>query len=182
MTAAGLPATVLCVKLRALAITTAVLMIASACGSSSDNASGKSTDTGGVVSEDWTMARAAPAFAAHFTDPIYEEVSDDTTPFGSDEGADMLAIWDERRDELGPHSTVADVLEGDPQEYLSSNTFDDAMAVQAAGFTLLRLTGHIDAEGKQATLAALDQLMSTDMFGENPSMIRQRDDLRSWSE
>ena len=82
----------------------------------------------------------------------------------------------------GPHSTVADVLEGDPQEYLDGNTIDDAMAVQAAGFTLLRLTGHIDAEGKQATLAALDQLMSPDMFGENPSMIRRRDDLRSWSE
>ena len=94
----------------------------------------------------------------------------------------MLAIWDERRDELGPHSTVADVLEGDPQEYLSSNAVDDAIAVQAAGFTLLRLTGHIDAVGKQATLAALGQLMSPDMFGENPAIIRQRDDLRSWSE
>jgi uncharacterized protein YfeS len=137
---------------------------------------------GGVVREDWAMAKAAPAFAAHFTDPIYEEVSDDTSPFGSDEGADMLATWDERRDQLGPDSTVADVLEGDPQEFLSSNTFEDAMAVQAAGFTLLRLTGHIDAEGKRATLAALDQLMSLDRFGKSPAMIRQRDDLLSWSE
>lgn len=49
------------------------------------------------------------AFAAHFTDPIYEEVSDDT----------------------------------------------------------------IDAEDKQATVAALDQLMCLAMFGEsNPSLIR----------
>ena len=132
------------------------------------------------MSPDWVMAKAAPAFAAHFTDPIYEEVSDDTAPFGSDEGADILATWEERRDELSADSTVADVLEGDPQELLRSNTFEDAMTVQAAGFTLLRLTGHIDAEGKKATLAALDQLMSPDMFGENPSMIRQRDDLRSW--
>jgi uncharacterized protein YfeS len=128
------------------------------------------------------MAKATPAFEAHFTDPIYEEVSDETSPFGSDEGADMLAIWDDRRDELGPDSTVADVLEADPQEYLSTNSFEDAMAVQAAAFTLLRLTGHIDAPGKQATLEALERLMSPDWFGEHPSMIRQRDDLRSWSE
>ncbi len=94
----------------------------------------------------------------------------------------MLAIWDERRDELGPDSTVADVLEGNPREYLRSKSFDDAMAVQAAGFTLLRLTGHIDPEGKRATLEALDQLMSPDLFGENPAMVRQRDDLRTWVE
>jgi hypothetical protein len=141
-----------------------------------------SGETGVVVSDEWSMAKAHPAFAAHFTDPIYEDVSDDTTPFGSDEGADTLATWDERRDELGPESTVADVLEDDPQEYLSSNEFDDAVAVLAAGFTLLRLTGHIDEEGKQATLAALDQLLSPDWYGENPSMLRQRDDLRAWSE
>jgi len=134
------------------------------------------------VSDDWSMATAAPAFAAHFTDPIYDEVSDETAPFGSDEGADTLAIWDERRDELGSRSTVADVLEGDPQEYLRSNTLDDAIAVQSAGFTLLRLTGQIDADGRQATLAALDQLMRPDMFGETPALVRQREDLRSWSQ
>lgn len=130
--------------------------------------------------EDWSEGFTAPAFAAHFTDPIYRDVGLETAPFGSDEGADMLAIWDERRDELRPDSTVADVLEGDPEEYLSHQEVDSAVAVQSAGFTLLRLTGQIDAAGKRATLAALDQLLGEDMMGEDSVLIRQRDDLLSW--
>ncbi|MBO9522112.1 MAG: hypothetical protein J7518_11295 [Nocardioidaceae bacterium] len=139
------------------------------------------TSTVGTL-PDAAPATVAPAFAAHFTDPTYEDESDETTPFGSDEGADMLASWEEHRDELGPDSTVADVLEGDPAEYLGTHTLDDAMAVQSAGFTLLRLTGHIDAAGKQATLAALDQLLSPEMFGQIASLVQQRDDLRTWTD
>jgi len=135
-----------------------------------------------VNDDDWSVEFTAPAFAAHFTDPIYTDVGLETAPFGSDEGADMIAIWDERRDELGPDSTVADVLEGDPEEYLSNHDVDSAVAVQSAGFTLLRLTGHIDAAGKRATLAALKQLLGEDMMGDDPALIRQRDDLLSWSD
>lgn len=132
------------------------------------------------MTDDSGLAKPAPAFAAHFTDPIYAEVSNDLTPFGSDEGWDMLATWDERRDELGPDSTVADVLEGDPAEFLESNEFDDAVAVQSAGFTLLRLTGHIDEAGRQATLQALAQLQAID--SESPELKRQVQDLTSWTE
>lgn len=133
-----------------------------------------------VDEEDVSSEFTAPAFAAHFTDPIYRDVGLETAPFGSDEGADMLAIWDEKRHELGSDSTVADVLEGDPDEYLSYHEVDSAQAVQVAAFTLLRLTGHIDSAGRRATLAALDQLLGDDMFGEDAVLIQQRDDLLSW--
>lgn len=92
----------------------------------------------------------------------------------------MLDTWNGRRDELGPTSTVADVLEGDPAAYLESGEFDDAVSVRAAGFVLLRLTGHIDTSGKQATLAALEQLLS--YYGEEPALLRQRADLNTWVE
>jgi hypothetical protein len=32
-------------------------------------------------------------------------------PFGTDEGFDLLYEWAERRDELGPDATVADLIE-----------------------------------------------------------------------
>lgn len=143
---------------------------------------GSETRAADGADDDLSGEFTAPAFAAHFTDPIYRDVGLETAPFGSDEGADMLAIWDEKRDELGPDSTVADVLEDDPDEYLSHHEVDSAQAVQVAGFTLLRLTGRIDVAGKRATLAALDQLLGVDMFGEDSVLIQQRDDLLSWSE
>lgn len=128
------------------------------------------------------MPKADPAFAAHFTDPLYEDVSDERTPFGSDAGADILASWESMRDDLGPESTVADVLGGYPEAYLGDESFDDAQMVQGAGFTLLRLTGHIDEDGKRATLRALDRLLSPEMFGQDALLLKQRDDLRSWNE
>ncbi len=52
-----------------------------------------------------------PAYAAHFTDPFYDDPADDFAPFGSDEGSDLLVEAEEQRSRLGPSSTVADVLE-----------------------------------------------------------------------
>lgn len=127
------------------------------------------------------MGEPTAAFAAHFTDPVYEDVSNDLTPFGSDEGSDMLAEWDQRRDELGTLSTVADVLGNDPFEHQSSDDIYSLMEVQAAGFTLLRLTGQIDPDGKRATLKAIDSLI-TAWHGEAPELLRQRHDLRTWTE
>lgn len=51
-----------------------------------------------------------PAFAAHFADPLYDDPANDFAPFGNDEGWDLLAGWSERTDELGPTSTVLDLL------------------------------------------------------------------------
>ena len=122
------------------------------------------------------------AFSAHFTDPLYDDPVDEMAPFGSDEGADLLAEWAERRDELDATSTVANVLDDSPPHGLAPGTVDDAIAVRSAGFVLLRLTGHIDDAGRRATLAALDTLMGPDAFGPDRVLRRQRDDLRSWRE
>lgn len=139
---------------------------------------GKTADTS---ADEAGMGEPTAAFAAHFTDPVYEDVSNDLTPFGSDEGADILAEWDQRRDELGPRSTVADLLGDDPFEYQSSDDIYSLMEVQGAGFTLLRLTGQIDPAGKRATLKAIDSLITV-WQGEAPELLRQRDDLRAWTE
>ena len=56
----------------------------------------------------------APAFAQHFTDPLYDDVGDGRAPFGSDEGSDLLWSWRDRRDELGSASTLATVLACEP--------------------------------------------------------------------
>lgn len=127
----------------------------------------------------FALPQAAPAFAAHFTDPLYEDSGNSLAPFGSDEGADTLADWADRRDELGPTSTLADVLEDDPADYLGDDQdVFGPMFVQAAGFTLLRLTGHIDAEGRAALLGALDQLIA--LQGREPVLLRQREDVASF--
>ena len=123
---------------------------------------------------------AADAFTRHFTDPLYDDPSDELAPFGSDEGADLLATWEERSDELSEWSTVADVLEDDPDSYLGTGATEDAAAVRSAGFVLLRLTGHIDDAGRRAVLEALETLMGKGAFGDAPVLRRQRDDLRSW--
>lgn len=137
-----------------------------------------------TVDEAWGLPSPAPAFAAHFTDPLYEDDGDEDAPFGSDEGSDMLANWAARRDELGPTSTVADVLEGDPAEYLARNDFDSAEAVHVAGFTLLRLTGQIDPAGRAAVLEALTQLQSGGwpMDPDEDPYEKQRRDLMSFEE
>lgn len=170
-------------KLRARTAATLIVLVVSmaGCGGSSDNTSAESTRIGLGVTEDAGMGEPAAAFAAHFTDAVYEDVSDGRAPFGSDEGADMLAEWTERRDQLGPRSTVADVLGDEPFEYQSSDDIYSLAEVQAAGFTLLRLTGQIDADGKRATLDAIDSLI-THWYGQDPQLLRQRDDLRSWVE
>lgn len=62
-----------------------------------------------MASED--LPEAAPAFAAHFTDPVYDDPAGEFAPFGSDEGFDMLYDWAERRDELDSTTTVAYLVE-----------------------------------------------------------------------
>jgi hypothetical protein len=151
------------------------------CSQTSNDGSAKARETSGAMSEHVGMAEPAAAFAAHFTDPIYNDVSDDRTPFGSDEGADMLATWDARRAELGPDSTVEDVLGEDPLTFQDRDDWESLVAVQAAGFTLLRLTGQIDPEGKKATLKAIDSLISA-WHGDAPELRRQRDDPLSWTD
>src|SRR5215213_6542528 len=73
----------------------------------------------GVMADDTTHdeepregldAPADDTFTDHFTSPIYDDPDGEFTPFGTDEGADLLAEWAARKDELGPGSTVRDLL------------------------------------------------------------------------
>ncbi|MGN6611371.1 MAG: hypothetical protein ACTHLJ_06315 [Angustibacter sp.] len=138
------------------------------------------------------LPEAAAAFTAHFSDPAYEDPAGEFAPFGTDEGSDMLYEWAERRDELGPDTTVADLIEGAgmaevaagldiPEEGRiprAGGQVDAAATIVAAGFTLLRLSGRIDDDGKQLTLTALDILIR--YYDSPPELVRQRADLESW--
>ncbi|MFC6006970.1 hypothetical protein [Angustibacter luteus] len=129
------------------------------------------------------LPKAAPAFTAHFSDPVYEDPAGEFAPFGTDEGSDMLSEWDERREELGPDTTVTDLLEDAGLSDVSADLdnpedVDAATITVAAGFTLLRLSGRIDDAGKKLTLKALDVLIR---YYDSPSeVLRQRADLKSW--
>lgn len=144
--------------------------------------------------DDFAMPEAHAAFAAHFTDPVYEDASNEFAPFGTDEGSDMLFEWDERRDELTPDTTLADMLEmsgfggvlDDLRPSEGSGAIpepggpEDAAIITIAGaFTQLRLTGAIDAEGRERALYALDILI--DAHGAPPELVLQRGDLEAWT-
>ncbi|KRF45252.1 hypothetical protein [Terrabacter sp. Soil810] len=133
-------------------------------------------------------APADDAFTDHFTSPIYDDAGDELAPFGTDEGADLLADWAARTDELGPTTTVRDLLadglddpadvDGMLAELDDEDGVDAATVVVGAGFTLLRLTGQIDDEGRTAVLRALAALEA--FHGEQPQLSRMRDDLESF--
>jgi uncharacterized protein YfeS len=137
-------------------------------------------------------APADDAFTDHFTSPIYDDPGDEFAPFGSDEGAELLADWAARTDELGPTTTVRDLLADSLDDGLDDtddvdallDALDDEDGVDAAtivvgaGFTLLRLTGQIDDEGRAAVLRALAALEA--FHGEQPQLSRMRDDLESF--
>ena len=134
------------------------------------------------------LPAAHPDFTAHFTDPLYEDEGEEPAPFGSDEGWDLVREWGERRDELSPDATVQEVLDespfpeavahlGDPDDRVPGplGGVDAATYVIAAGFTLLRLTGRIDHEGRAAVLRALDAL--AEHLGPRPEIDLMRADL-----
>jgi uncharacterized protein YfeS len=141
---------------------------------------------------DGDLPEAAPAFAAHFTHWIYEDAASEFAPFGTDEGWDLLHEWAERRDELDSNTTVADLIEASGFSDIvaeldardgqgipdPAGQADAATITIGAGFTLLRLSGNIDAAGRAQTLRALDILIR---YYDAPfELLRQRDDLASW--
>jgi hypothetical protein len=135
-----------------------------------------------------------PSFAAHFTDPVYSDVVGEFAPFGTDEGFELLQSWADRREDLSPTATLAWLLaESGLDDLLGQldadepgmipepgGQIDAATFVVAAGFTLLRLTGRIDEDGKSLTLRALDVLITR--YDAPPELLRQRDDLLSWTQ
>jgi uncharacterized protein YfeS len=145
------------------------------------------------MTDDDGLPEADPAFAAHFTDPVYDDPAGEFAPFAADEGWDLLIEWSERREALGTHTTVEDVLaESGFDDVLSQldvaegqgipepgGQVDAATITIGAGFSLLRLTGHIDEPGRQQTLRALEILIQR--YGSPPELLRQRDDLETWT-
>ncbi len=136
---------------------------------------------------------ADPAFRAHFADSVYEDPEGEFAPFGTDEGADLLAEWSERVEELSDDMTVADLLaesgfEGVLEDLDLSDSgaavpepggpIDAATIVVGAAFTLLRLAGRIDPEGRQAALRGLAVLEAA--YGQVAELERQRVDLETW--
>jgi uncharacterized protein YfeS len=105
-----------------------------------------------------------PRFAEHFTDPLYVDQAEEFAPFGSDEGSDTLAIWTDRRTELTKCTTLRWMFEQDDEadalDDPASNGPDVDGFIIGAGFTLILFTGHIDTEGKQLVLDALQRTYS----------------------
>lgn len=147
-------------------------------------------DTGGNNiggdDEEWGMEPAHPRFAAHFTHPMYNDPANDWAPFGSDEAADVLAEWEERRDELTSSTRLRDMYDSEEEwrEAVAAigtsplDEDDEATWVVAQAFTLLRLTGQIDDEGKAAALRGLDRLLQETSNAEE--YVQQKRDLEAW--
>lgn len=131
-----------------------------------------------------------PAYLAHFTAPFYDDEASELAPFGSDEGSELWAQWRPRSEELGPASTVRDLLAvdcGGPEQvddFLAQldreDDTDTATIVVAVAFVLLRLTGHLDPEGRAAALKALEVL--TRSSGPADELATMRHDLLTYTD
>lgn len=181
-------------KSRAIAILLTELLLTGCARHAADAGdSPHASDAEHETADEWGFPDAHPAFAAHFTDPIYDAEADEFAPFGTDEGWDMLHEWGDRRAELRPGTTVADLIEGSGlSEFVTQldveegpgipepgGQVDAAVITISAGFTLLRLTGQIDDAGRQRTLKALDILI--ERYESPAQLLQQRADLQSWS-
>jgi uncharacterized protein YfeS len=129
---------------------------------------------------------AHPAFRAHFTDPVYDDQGADAGPFGNDEGWDLVMEWGDRRDELGPDSSLTTVLGVDDLDQVRAfagpmegiDGLDTAQFIVGAAFTLLRLSGRIRDDDRTLALEALDFLIDTG--GPEPEHLILKADLTSW--
>ena len=124
-----------------------------------------------------------PAFQAHFTDPVYDDPGADSGPFGNDEGWELVMDWGERRDELGPDSTLATVLGTDDVRHVAGpmegvDGIETAMFIVGAAFTLLRLTGCFADEDRALAQEALELRIGA--VGPEPELVVQQDDLSAW--
>lgn len=103
-------------------------------------------------------------FASHFTDPLYVDQGEEFAPFGSDEGSDTLWYWATRRAELTRCTTLRWMIDRyDPAGALAepqNNGPDVDGFIIGAGFALILVTGHIDTEGKDLVLDALQRTYS----------------------
>lgn len=103
-------------------------------------------------------------FTEHFKEQSYDADdvrNDDVPPFGNDEGSDEVHEWAERLDELQTHPTLRHMLGEDADAVVAGlRTTEQAEVddiVIGTGFSLLRFTGQIDAEGRAWLQEALER-------------------------
>ena len=139
-----------------------------------------------MTDDDSYLPKPHPSFADHFTDPIYDDPSDDLAPFGSDEAADEVYEWVDRG--IGRSATLSELLavsfDADAgtvlEEWDGEDDADDAVLI-ALGFLLLRVNGHLEAEGRVAVDAALERRQ--ERYGATePQLVRAREDLASFDQ
>ncbi len=112
--------------------------------------------------EEFELPPAHPDFLTRFSAEIYSDQADEFAPFGSDEGWDAMAEIVEDFMPLDPDTSLRElseeVLEIEGVEFEQTDLEDTAesdFAVIGVGFTILRLTGRIDAEGRQWLIDAI---------------------------
>ena len=121
------------------------------------------------------LRAAHPRFVASFRHRIYDTDdyrNDDRMPFGTDEGADTVAEWNDRTDELTAETPLSQLLGGSGDDFSTDSNPDDDDMLIAAGFSLLRFTGRIDAEGGRWVMAALKRQKSRDAGSEYRRMLK----------
>jgi len=114
------------------------------------------------MSEEDLLPPAHPAFAAHFTSRFYDADDpghNELPPFGTDEGADGVSEWGGRLDVLERARSLRELLGEDADEQIADlrggDSADGDDLLVSLGFTFLRYTGRIDAEGRDWLLEAL---------------------------
>ncbi|WP_133766732.1 hypothetical protein [Amnibacterium kyonggiense] len=128
--------------------------------------------------EDFELPPAHPAFRRIFSDPLYDDQGDEFAPFGSDEGWDAMAEIVEDFTPLDPDVTLRDlaedVLELEDDEFDATGldeTEDTDFALLGVGFTILRLTGRIDDEGRRRLITAVAR--QQERFGDELATLRR---------
>ncbi len=127
-----------------------------------------------------------PDFAAHFTDDLYVSESLEFAPFGNDMGWEILHGWGDLLTHGQEPATIREVLdafgfselertEASPGEEPS---VDVASIVLSAAFALARQTGRLSSDDIVFALNCVDILINS--YGEDPVLVRQREDLKSW--
>jgi uncharacterized protein YfeS len=124
-----------------------------------------------------------PAFAAHFTDPLYDDVGAELAPFGSDEGWELVMDGADRREEIAADPTLATLLRTDDVRTVAGDMVgvdgvETAMFVTSGAFALLRLVGRIGEPDRALALEAIDFQLAH--LPDEPALVRQRADLDSW--
>ena len=130
-------------------------------------------------------AATHPAYAAHFTDPMYSDAAGEFTPFGNDEGADAFLDLAQDRPAL-ERGTLAYVFRDDAElaqhelaKRAARSREDLYLRVIGWGFGLIRLTGQIDTDGLE-TLKLAVRRQAELWGGRAPEYQRMLADLESF--